>query len=120
MTLITYLLVALIAAEHLLFLVVEMFLWTRPAGLKMFNNSPEFARQTKAMAANQGLYNGFLVAGLIWSLLSAGTDFSKPLMLFFTGCVIIAGLYGGFSISRKIYVVQALPAVIAFLFTLMI
>ena len=120
MTLITYLLVALIAAEHLLFLVVEMFLWTRPLGLKMFNNSPEFAQRSKAMAANQGLYNGFLVAGLVWSLLAIGSDLSKPLMLFFTGCVIVAGLYGGYSISRKIYIVQALPAVIAFLFTLLI
>jgi putative membrane protein len=119
MSVITYLLVALITAEHLLFLIVEMFLWTRPLGLRMFNNSPEFAEQTKTMAANQGLYNGFLVAGLIWSLIRIGNVDSASLMLFFLACVIAAGLYGGYSISRKIYAIQALPAAIAFLFVLL-
>jgi putative membrane protein len=104
-------LVGLVALLHLYFLVLEMFLWTKPLGLKVFRNTPEKAELTKVLAANQGLYNGFLVAGLVWGLYlgAAGRD----IKLFFLGCVIVAGVYGAYSVSRRILVVQALPAAIA-------
>jgi putative membrane protein len=104
-------LVGLVALLHLYFLVLEMFLWTKPLGLKVFRNTPEKAELTKVLAANQGLYNGFLVAGLVWGLYlgAAGRD----IKLFFLGCVIVAGVYGAYSVSRRILVVQALPAAFA-------
>jgi len=104
-------LVGLVALLHLYFLVLEMFLWTKPLGLKVFRNTPEKAEMSKVLAANQGLYNGFLVAGLAWGLYlgAAGRD----IKLFFLGCVIVAGVYGAYSVSRRILVVQALPAAIA-------
>jgi putative membrane protein len=105
-------LVALVAIEHLYFLVLEMFLWTKPAGLRAFGQSREQAEASRVLAANQGLYNGFLAAGLIWSLV-APPELARPLRLFFLGCVIAAGLYGGVTASRKILVVQALPAALA-------
>lgn len=103
--------VALVALLHLYFLTLEMFLWTRPLGLKVFRNSPEKAEMTKVLAANQGLYNGFLVAGLLWGLWlgSAGFQFK----VFFLGCVIVAGVYGAWSVSRRILWVQAVPGAIA-------
>ena len=103
--------VTLIALLHIYFLVLEMFLWTTPRGLRIFGNSVEKAEMTKVLAANQGLYNGFLAAGLLWGL-SLGAS-GNPIKIFFLGCVIVAGLYGGFSVSRKILLVQALPAAIA-------
>jgi putative membrane protein len=106
-------LVALIALEHIYILVLEMFLWTSPRGMKAFGTRPEQAAQTRVMAANQGLYNGFLAAGLIWSLLHPDAGFAFQLKLFFLGCVLVAGLYGGATASRKIFLVQALPAAIA-------
>ena len=106
-------LVALVAIEHLYILVLEMFLWTTPRGMKVFGLKPAQAAQTKVMAANQGLYNGFLAAGLIWSLIHPDAGVAFQLKLFFLGCVIVAGLYGGATASRKIFVIQALPAAIA-------
>jgi len=104
-------LTVLVAALHGYFLVLEMFLWNRPAGRRIFRTTPEFAQASRALAANQGLYNGFLAAGLIWSLAlgTAGT----AVRIFFLVCVIIAGLYGGFTVNRRIVLVQALPAVLA-------
>jgi putative membrane protein len=104
-------LVGLVALLHLYFLVLEMFLWTKPLGLKVFRNTPEKAQTTKVLAANQGLYNGFLVAGLVWglSLGAAGLD----IKVFFLGCVIVAGVYGAWSVSRRILWVQAVPGAVA-------
>jgi putative membrane protein len=103
-------LVGLVAALHLGFLVLEMFLWTTPTGRQVFGLDPAFAEESKALAANQGLYNGFLVAGLVWGLGADRTD----VKLFFLGCVVVAGVYGAATVSRRILVVQALPAVVAF------
>lgn len=100
--------VALVALLHLYFLVLEMFLWDKPAGLRAFRQTPEQAAATKVLAANQGLYNGFLAAGLLWGLL-LGAD-GRAVKLFFLGCVLVAGLYGAATASRKILYVQALPA----------
>ena len=108
-------LVALVALEHIYILVLEMFLWTTPTGRRAFGMKPEQAEATKVMAANQGLYNGFLAAGLIWGLLHPDVAFSSQIQLFFLGCVLVAGLYGGATASRKIFVIQALPAAIAIL-----
>ena len=104
-------LVGLVALLHLYFLVLEMFLWTKPIGLKVFRNTPEKAQTTKVLAANQGLYNGFLVAGLVWglSLGAAGLD----IKVFFLGCVMVAGVYGAWSVSRRILWVQAVPGAVA-------
>ncbi|MBT9490776.1 MAG: DUF1304 domain-containing protein [Paucibacter sp.] len=108
MTLIANALLALVAALHIYFLVLEMFLWTKPLGLKTFRLTPEFAQASKALAANQGLYNGFLAAGLLWGL-SLGTA-GHAVQLFFLGCVVVAGLFGAATVSRKIAYIQALPA----------
>jgi putative membrane protein len=110
---IIYFLVGLIALEHLYFLWLEMFAWTS-RGPKVFKKlPPETFLVTKSLAANQGLYNGFLAAGLIWSLLIRDDLWQGHVMIFFLSCVIIAGLYGAFSADRKIFVVQALPALVA-------
>jgi putative membrane protein len=106
-------LVALVAALHLYFLVLEMFLWTTPYGLKTFGNTRQKAQDSAVLAANQGLYNGFLAAGLIWGLLHAAPAFAWQIKVFFLLCVIMAGLYGAYSVSRKILLVQALPAALA-------
>jgi putative membrane protein len=100
-----------VALIHLYILVLEMFLWDRPQGMKAFGTTPELAAQTKVLAANQGLYNGFLAAGLIWGIwLSEAGD---PVKLFFLLCVVAAGLYGAATVSRKILFVQTIPAAIA-------
>ncbi|HEY4371179.1 MAG TPA: DUF1304 domain-containing protein [Burkholderiales bacterium] len=102
--------VAAVALLHLWFLVLEMFFWDKPRGRRAFGTTPEFAAASKTLAANQGLYNGFLAAGLIWGLLwPAG---GPAVMTFFLACVIIAGIYGAATASRKILFVQALPGVI--------
>lgn len=106
-------LVALVAALHLYFLVLEMFLWTKPKGLATFGNTLEKAQQSAVLAANQGLYNGFLAAGLIWGLAHPNAAFGFQIKVFFLLCVIVAGLYGGYSVSKKIVIVQALPAIAA-------
>ena len=109
MTAAANLLIGLVAALHAYFLVLEMFLWTEPAGRGAFGLTREFAEETKSLAANQGLYNGFLAAGLVWGLLDDNLAFK----VFFLGCVIVAGVYGAATVSRKILVVQAVPAVLA-------
>jgi putative membrane protein len=103
--------VALVALLHVCFLVLEMFLWDKPLGMRVFRLTPEFAKATKALAANQGLYNGFLAAGLAWGLiLGAAGD---PIKIFFLGCVIVAGAFGAATVNMRILWVQALPAAIA-------
>lgn len=109
MDVIVAVLVVLVAALHAWFLVLEMFLWTRPAGLKTFRNTPEKAETTRVLAANQGLYNGFLAAGLLWGLLTAQWN----VVVFFLLCVVVAALYGAWSVSRRIFYVQGLPAIAA-------
>ncbi len=104
-------LVGLVVLIHLYIVVLEMFLWDKPFGRKVFGNSAEFATASKVLAANQGLYNGFLAAGLVWGL-SLG-DAGRPVQLFFLGCVLVAGLYGAMSVGIKILFVQALPAALA-------
>ena len=103
--------VVLVALLHLYFLILEMFLWDKPRGLRTFGLTPEFAKASKALAANQGLYNGFLVAGLVWGLAlgAAGT----PIKIFFLGCVIVAGVFGALTVNRRILWAQALPGAIA-------
>ena len=107
------LLVALVAVLHVYFLVLEMFLWQKPLGLKTFRNSPEKAAETAVLAANQGLYNGFLAAGLVWGLLHGAPAFGFQIKAFFLLCVIVAGVYGAATVSRRILYVQAAPAAIA-------
>ncbi|SIQ60921.1 DUF1304 domain-containing protein [Solilutibacter tolerans] len=109
MTQVAWGLVVLVGLLHLWFMVLEMLLWTRPLGLKTFRNSPERAEATKVLAANQGLYNGFIAAGLFYAAITASREFA----MFFLVCVVIAGLYGAWSVSRRIFYVQALPALIA-------
>ncbi|QCK85252.1 DUF1304 domain-containing protein [Phreatobacter aquaticus] len=112
MSLVARLLVLLIALEHVGILVIEMFFWNTPFGQRSFNLTPEFAAQSAVLAANQGLYNGFLAAGLFWSLIAPKT-MRHALKLFFLGCVLVAGLYGGLTSKTSILFVQALPAAIA-------
>ena len=100
--------IALIALLHVWFLILEMFLWTRPSGRRAFGLSAEFAEQSKALVANQGLYNGFLAAGLVWGLCLGGAGFGVK--VFFLGCVLAAGIFSGLTASRKILWIQALPA----------
>jgi putative membrane protein len=106
-------LILAVALLHVYFLILEMFLWAKPKGLKTFRMTQEQANSTATLAANQGLYNGFLAAGLFWSLLSPNHDFSRQLAIFFLVCVIVAALYGGYSVGRKILYIQGLPALLA-------
>ena len=108
-------LVALVAIEHIYILVLEMFLWTEPRGLNAFGLTPEFAEQTKVLAANQGLYNGFLAAGLIWGLLRKADGY--PVQIFFLVCVVIAGVFGGITAKPSIFYIQAVPALLALVVT---
>lgn len=106
---------AIVALEHLYFLILEMFFWTKPKGMKAFGLSKEQAESSKVLAANQGLYNGFLASGLIWGLLSNKTD----VIVFFLICVSIAGIYGAYSTKKiKLFYIQAVPAILALLFLL--
>ena len=109
MSVIAAVLVVLVAVLHAWFLVLEMFLWTRPAGLKTFRNTPEKAETTRVLATNQGLYNGFLAAGLLWGLVTAQWN----VVVFFLLCVVVAALYGAWSVSRRIFYVQGVPAIAA-------
>ena len=111
MDLLLTILIAFVALEHIYFLILEMFLWTKPKGIKTFGlKSKEFAEDTKVLAANQGLYNGFLAAGLIWSIISENTEIAT----FFLSCVIIAGIYGAYSTKKiRLFYLQAVPALIA-------
>ena len=119
MNLISSILIGIIAFEHLFILYIEMFAW-ETLGKKTFKGAlpDELFKPTKAMAGNQGLYNGFLSAGLIWSLLITDPQWSTNVALFFLGCVIVAGCYGAITASKKIFMVQAMPAIIAFIVTL--
>jgi len=110
MTLIATLLTLLVAVLHLWFMVLEMVLWTRPLGLKTFRNTPEKAQITRVLAANQGLYNGFLATGLLWGLLWLA---DWRVVAFFLVCVALAGAYGAWSVSRRIFWIQAFPALLA-------
>jgi putative membrane protein len=109
MPIVAVVLVVLVALLHLYFLVLEMFLWTRPPGLKTFRNTPEKAQATRVLAANQGLYNGFLAAGLLYGAITG----TRAFVVFFLLCVVVAGLYGAYSVNRRIFFVQALPALLA-------
>ena len=117
MTTIANIAVALVSLLHLYFLVLEMFLWTKPLGLKTFRLTPEFAAASKSLAANQGLYNGFLAAGLAWGLVLGGAGI--PIKIFFLSCVVVAGVFGALTTSRKILWVQGLPGAVALALVLM-
>ncbi|NJM82840.1 MAG: DUF1304 domain-containing protein [Tabrizicola sp.] len=106
-------LVLLIAALHLYILVLEMFLWETPRARRVFGTTPEFASATRVLAANQGLYNGFLAAGLLWALVLDLPGAGREVAVFFLACVLVAGLYGAATASRRILFVQALPAALA-------
>lgn len=109
MSILALVLVALVVLLHVYFLVLEMFLWTTPLGMKVFRNTPEKAETTKVLAANQGLYNGFLAAGLLWAAVADKQDVA----LFFLYCVVVAALYGAYSVSKRIFYVQGVPALAA-------
>jgi putative membrane protein len=111
MTLVANILVVLVALLHLYFMVLEMFLWEKPVGLKAFRTTAEFAAATRILAANQGLYNGFLAAGLLWGLCLNENGLSVK--TFFLICVLVAGLFGAYTASRKIFWIQAAPAILA-------
>lgn len=114
MPIIAQILVAVVALLHIGFLVLEMFLWDTPPGRRTFNTTSEFASQSKVLAANQGLYNGFLAAGLIWSLAPVGAmDAAPAIASFFLICIIFAGIYGMATVSHRILYIQALPAMVA-------
>ncbi|WP_155299181.1 DUF1304 domain-containing protein [Deinococcus kurensis] len=115
MTLIAAALVGLIALLHVYILVLEMFLWTTPRAMKAFGTTPDLAAQTRVMAGNQGLYNGFLAAGLIWGLITG----SAAIQLFFLACVAVAGLYGAATANRRILFIQTVPAALAILAVLL-
>jgi len=103
--------VGLVALLHIYFLILEMFFWDKPYGRRVFGLSPEFATSSKSLAANQGLYNGFLAAGLVWGL-SLGVS-GNSIKLFFLGCVVVAGVFGAFTANRKILWVQGVPGAVA-------
>jgi putative membrane protein len=113
MSLFLNVLISVVAVFHIGFLILEMFLWTKPLGLKIFRLKPDVAASSKVLAANQGLYNGFLAAGLIWGLLHPVPEAGVQIQLFFLGCVSIAGIYGAATVNKRIFFVQALPALIA-------
>ena len=110
MTVVANIVIALVAALHVYFLVLEMYFWDKPLGLKVFNQTLEQAQASKVLAANQGLYNGFLAAGLAWGLYLGGSGFQ--IKIFFLCCVLVAGIYGAVTASRKILYIQAVPAAI--------
>ncbi len=107
MDIIVNIITGIVALLHTYFLILEMFLWDQPAGRRAFRTTAEFAAQSKTLAANQGLYNGFLAAGLIWGIFAG-----DPVKIFFLSCVVIAGLFGAFTVSKRIFYIQALPALI--------
>jgi putative membrane protein len=110
MAIAAFVVIALVALIHIYILVLEMFLWEKPAGLKAFRQTKEAAAATKVLAANQGLYNGFLAAGLLWGLCKGESGFEFK--MFFLVCVLLAGLYGAATASKKILYIQALPALL--------
>jgi putative membrane protein len=106
--------IGITALLHFGFLYLEMFLWDKPAGRRVFRMTEEVAKQSKTLALNQGLYNGFLAAGLVWSLFAG-----DAVKIFFLGCVIIAGVFGAFTVSKRIFYIQALPAIMGLVLVLM-
>ena len=112
MTTLTTVLVLLVAVEHIAFMVLEMFFWTKPLGRRVFGLTPEFATASAALAKNQGLYNGFLAAGLLWGCFNG----EHAMIVFLLVCVVVAGVYGAATVKRSILFVQALPAATALLF----
>jgi putative membrane protein len=102
----------LVALLHLYFLALEMFFWTKPLGRRVFRTTPDFAEQSAALAANQGLYNGFLAAGLLWGVLHADPFFGRQVQMFFLACVVAAGIMGALTVSRRILYVQSMPALV--------
>ena len=119
MDIIAKILVGLVALEHLYILYMEMFTWMTPRVRKSFGTTEDFAQASKTLAANQGLYNGFLVAGMIWGLLHPDPLVGEQIQIFFLACVLVAGVYGGLTVKRRILYVQALPAVLALLAVLL-
>jgi len=117
MSLASQVLTGVVAALHLYILVLEMFLWATPVGQRVFRRSAADQESTKVLAANQGLYNGFLAAGLVWSIVG-GDAIAIPVRVFFLSCVAIAGIYGGLTALRKILFIQAAPSVLALVLTL--
>jgi putative membrane protein len=113
MTIISLVLVGLVALEHVYILCLEMFLWTTPRARRIFGTTPEFARDSRALAANQGLYNGFLAAGLFWGMAHPNPQIGTQIQLFFLLCVLVAGIYGGITAKRSILFVQGGPALLA-------
>ena len=111
--------VAIVAIEHIYILILEMFLWTKPRTRKIFGFSKEEAEKTTTFAANQGLYNGFLAAGLIWGLLHPNSVFGEQIQLFFLSCIIVAAIYGSYSVKKSILYIQGLPALIALVLVLL-
>lgn len=107
MNIIVNIITGVVALLHIGFLTIEMFLWDKPTGRNVFHTTAEFAKQSRTLAANQGLYNGFLAAGLIWGLFAG-----DAVKIFFLSCVIIAGIFGAFTVSKRIFYIQALPALI--------
>lgn len=105
--------VTLVAALHVGFLVLEMFLWQTPFGMKTFGTTPDVAASSAVLAANQGLYNGFLAAGLVWALLAYGVAAGRSILTFFLSCVIVAGVFGAATAKLSILFVQAVPALLA-------
>ena len=105
--------VILVGVLHLYILVLEMFWWRTPRGLRSFGMTQEVADSSAKLAANQGLYNGFLAAGLLWGLLAYGVVGGRAILTFFLACVIVAGLYGGFTVNRRIILIQSVPAAVA-------
>src|SRR2546421_10880150 len=105
--------VVIVAALHMFFLVLAMFWWSKPLGLRTFRMTKDAADSSAVLAANQGLYNGFLAAGLLWGLVGYGVIAGRPILTFFLLCVIVAGIYGAATVSRRILFVQAVPAAIA-------
>ena len=106
--------IALVAFEHIYFMILEMFFWDKPKGLKAFGQKLEDAKISKTLAQNQGLYNGFIAAGLIWSIIDK--NYSEPIALFFLSCVIIAGIFGAYTTKKiKLFYLQAIPAIIGLL-----
>jgi len=110
--------VSLVGCLHIYFLVLEMFLWDKPAGLRAFGHSQQAAAASKILAANQGLYNGFLAAGLFWGLILGANGLG--IKVFFLSCILIAGVYGGVTANRKILFIQGVPAVIGLILVLLL
>ncbi|MEK8127290.1 DUF1304 domain-containing protein [Paenibacillus filicis] len=119
MSILSLILVGLVALEHIYILFLEMFMWATPKGMKTFGTTREFAEASKSLAANQGLYNGFLAAGLIWGLLYPDAVVAGQIQLFFLICVLVAAIFGGLTAKRSIMLVQGGPALLAILAVLL-